>query len=1022
MASKNFSGVLRDPLGALASNDKYRFTHVSTTGEVIRGSTSYLTIGDDGVYNIDIEYGNVSIESYSELGKRWIAQGTTTINADTVATTLPALLNALVPASEPLLVELQALLADAEGAASDAQVSADRAETAAASSESASSAAVDAANLAASSADSASTSASVAKSSASTASSASTIATTAASEAEASANTASTGATTATDAADRAETAASELFKGTTNDLINGVAPALSVGDLITTNGFYAAGDGGGAQWVKTASTDTPSQTPAQLGDAKFTDAVGNVWDLANGQTVYYNGEDLIYPLGFGEYGEGIYNYTEGVFDYIPSGNTNTILGSFSELSLMTPSEDGESRYVRFICPERANAEYLLQPSGYVALAGDVTFANGRVGALQIDGVANVRWFSSFEDALNREVPLDMTGYGTLSISESISVSNDIDITCSDDSKIVGYDGAGILFAGNNIKLTGINVQGFYDGTELNEDNFSTAFLLVESGTTVDTIEISGCDFTDCRSVIRAAPTRSDTAVDTAIAINKADIHNNKITGCPLAFYARCLFNDVKITKNTVKNCIGASKGLSVFGFYVDGLGSGNELYNDVGDVIFTNNYVNTVVNRNTTGDSTTGNSYECHTLKSSGRRVVVTDNIIVDNTGVNFDCEAIYTKARYVQIKNNILIDAGTNEGAINVKGTSVESDSGNTSPYGEYSQVSGNIIIFTRDEYDNDGETVALNTIGIHHAVTERAFVCDNTIVGSNTADIVMDGVIGSATANNDLHVSRNVSYGCKGTSSIQWRGAFQNTKCNENICDFVQRDGGSFYQIDLLSVAGRGKTNKQNEFKGNQLRLGYNTNNEIGFAHSFIRVDTEHYDYDGLFILDNIIDIKTTSASARPIYLSSQGSPSGIIYNIKVRGNSFYNKDYALGPIYFGVTPASFDYDITYIWESSQNSAGDAMRVYLADDSTIDAEYRVHSSRIDTSGFAQRDTANFLGYASGSVLNTISNVSDEPVGNATGVGITFATASNYLRVRISGEDEQTWHHAIKIKATGY
>lgn len=127
MASKNFRGILRDPLGTLASNDKYRFTHVSTTGEVIRGSTSYLNIGDNGVYDIDIEYGNVSIESYSELGKRWIAQGTTTINADTVATTLPALLNALVPASDALILQLEALLADAESAAATAQAAAESA-------------------------------------------------------------------------------------------------------------------------------------------------------------------------------------------------------------------------------------------------------------------------------------------------------------------------------------------------------------------------------------------------------------------------------------------------------------------------------------------------------------------------------------------------------------------------------------------------------------------------------------------------------------------------------------------------------------------------------------------------------------------------------------------------------------------------------------------------------------------------------------------------------------------------------
>lgn len=132
MANKQFSGYLRDPLGDYASNDKYRFTHISTTGEVVKGSTSYFNVDSTGFYDFTIEYGNVTIESYSELGKRWINQGTATINADTVATTLPALLNALVPASDPLLLQLQALLEDAESAAGRAEAAADNLGTAAA--------------------------------------------------------------------------------------------------------------------------------------------------------------------------------------------------------------------------------------------------------------------------------------------------------------------------------------------------------------------------------------------------------------------------------------------------------------------------------------------------------------------------------------------------------------------------------------------------------------------------------------------------------------------------------------------------------------------------------------------------------------------------------------------------------------------------------------------------------------------------------------------------------------------------
>ena len=53
---------------------------------------------------------------------------------------------------------------------------------------------------------------------------------------------------------------------------------------------------------------------------------------------------------------------------------------TFANLILLSPTTNART----FVCQERANAEYILQASGYVALAGDATFANGRVAALQI--------------------------------------------------------------------------------------------------------------------------------------------------------------------------------------------------------------------------------------------------------------------------------------------------------------------------------------------------------------------------------------------------------------------------------------------------------------------------------------------------------------------------------------------------------------------------------------------------------------------------------------------------------------
>jgi len=124
MASKNFTGYLRDPLGEFAFGDKWIFTHISTTGETPAGSTSVRYVAADGFYDWDIEYGQVNIKSKDRLNDRLIDHGTYVINSSTAATTIPALLNAAVPASDPVLLELETLVADAEAAQATAEAAA----------------------------------------------------------------------------------------------------------------------------------------------------------------------------------------------------------------------------------------------------------------------------------------------------------------------------------------------------------------------------------------------------------------------------------------------------------------------------------------------------------------------------------------------------------------------------------------------------------------------------------------------------------------------------------------------------------------------------------------------------------------------------------------------------------------------------------------------------------------------------------------------------------------------------------
>lgn len=124
MASINLSGVLRDPTGEFAVGDKVRFTHKSTTGETPESAVSELTIGPTGAYNIDLEYGLVLVE-YNDVRRRQYKNlGVATVNQDNPATSIPELLNALVPASSPELIEFQAILADCITAQNEAELSA----------------------------------------------------------------------------------------------------------------------------------------------------------------------------------------------------------------------------------------------------------------------------------------------------------------------------------------------------------------------------------------------------------------------------------------------------------------------------------------------------------------------------------------------------------------------------------------------------------------------------------------------------------------------------------------------------------------------------------------------------------------------------------------------------------------------------------------------------------------------------------------------------------------------------------
>lgn len=138
-------------------------------------------------------------------------------------------------------------------------------------------------------------------------------------------------------------------------------------------------------------------------------------------------------------------------------------VATFAELEALSPEAEG----LVFICQERGNAKYILQGISYSALPGDITFANGRVAELQVEGKALSGWFESLSDAVNRA--------RSILVTKDYTVSNVLIINCTNEPFEIDLGGH---------TLTSDNTSVFTAfGSLLNETTVSSH--------TANTIEIS---------------------------------------------------------------------------------------------------------------------------------------------------------------------------------------------------------------------------------------------------------------------------------------------------------------------------------------------------------------------------------------------------------------------------------------------------------------------------------------------------------------------------------------------------
>ena len=128
MANITLAGTLLDSIGEVDVGAIVTFTHLTTTGQTIKGTSNNLIVAPDGAYSINLEYGEIRIDYTTRFTERFVAM--VVVNSDSTATNLPDLLNASVPPTNAQLLQFQTILADTVVAKNESVVAKNAAEAA----------------------------------------------------------------------------------------------------------------------------------------------------------------------------------------------------------------------------------------------------------------------------------------------------------------------------------------------------------------------------------------------------------------------------------------------------------------------------------------------------------------------------------------------------------------------------------------------------------------------------------------------------------------------------------------------------------------------------------------------------------------------------------------------------------------------------------------------------------------------------------------------------------------------------
>ena len=367
---------------------------------------------------------------------------------------------------------------------------------------------------------------------------------------------------------------------------------------------------------------DSNDDTVIMYDDINYTNgATSKVTDSTGLVTVY---------IEAGDYTESVNGTTRKVN---VATTTPVEFATFAQAQASKLSKDGQ----RIIVVERANANYILQPSGYVALTGDATLSNGRVAALQIEYEMDVRKFGAAADG----------------------VTNDTQpvLDCALRSSFVTCD--------KNLTVL-VSTVDILSGQRFKDIKFKLA-----NGTNAECLSCErnsvGCEFygveIDCNKANNATPSDGiKLNGSTNCVIDNCYIYNAK-RHCIGVFLGDDSNNNLKITNNTLISSddhtleVRGSNGLIITGNYIYEWGAGSngiefqEPHNDV--IVSNNNFIDV--------------GGDLFAIESAGAPALVENFIISNNT---FSGDYIGISGRF----EHGIIDSNTFNGGVSTWRSGIE------------------------------------------------------------------------------------------------------------------------------------------------------------------------------------------------------------------------------------------------------------------------------------------------------------------------------------------------------------